>query len=61
MSFLPKLGQKFDKVMGKEQEFLEAARNGDVKTVEKLLSNRTRQSMGGVHRLTRYYILWQQI
>ena len=58
MSFLPKLGQKFDKVMGKEQDFLEAARNGDVQTIDKLLSNRLRQSMGGVHRLTRYYF-WQ--
>ncbi|KAK3580897.1 hypothetical protein CHS0354_008182 [Potamilus streckersoni] len=46
MSFL-NIGQKLEKVMGKEQELLEAARTGNVQVVEKLLSSRSRRSVGG--------------
>ena len=54
MAFL-NIGQKIEKVMGKEQELLDAARTGNVHTVDKLLSNKPRKSTGGgvlSHRLT---------
>ena len=53
MAFL-NIGQKIEKVMGKEQELLDAARTGNVQTVDKLLSNKQKKSTGGgvSHRLT---------
>lgn len=58
MSFL-NIGQKLDKVMGKESELLDAARTGNLQTVDKLLTGKPRKSVGGgvlSHRLTRYDI-----
>lgn len=54
MSFL-NIGQKLDKVMGKESELLDAARTGNLQTVDKLLTGKPRKSVGGgvlSHRLT---------
>ena len=59
MSFFG-IGQKIEKVIGKEQELLDASRNGNIDAVEKLLANRSKKSTksttGGAlgHKLTRY-------
>lgn len=54
----------FLNIIGKEAELLEAARTGNLQTVEKLLSNKSKKSqhVGGAigHKLSRYYQYFQR-